>query len=202
MTSQTIQQIQNKLDLLLIDTGNILEIVDKNDVAEIRETEDIKESTYSPDFLLSKNFPLRDLIRSKRAIYKGISNMPGEVEIKRLIKVAQNILQPCRDHYGVPILPNSGYRSPLLNGITPNASKQSQHMRGQAVDFEVPGISNIELARWIRNNLDYDKIILEFYKPGDPHSGWVHCSYKSKEENRHEVYTTHDGKNYIPGIVA
>ena len=29
-------------------------------------------------------------------------------------------------------------------------------------------------------------MILEFWNPDEPNSGWVHCSYKSPEENRKE----------------
>jgi zinc D-Ala-D-Ala carboxypeptidase len=50
----------------------------------------------------------------------------------------------------------------------------SQHAKGQAADFEVPGVANIELARWIEANLDYDQLILEFYDPNDPAAGWIH----------------------------
>ena len=48
------------------------------------------------------------------------------------------------------------------------------------MDFEVPGVSNMEIALWIKNALDFDQLILEFYKEGEPSSGWVHCSYVGK----------------------
>ena len=39
------------------------------------------------------------------------------------------------------------------------------------------GTDNAELADWIHKNLPYDQLILEFYTPGEPNSGWIHCSY-------------------------
>jgi hypothetical protein len=71
-------------------------------------------------------------------------------------------------------------------------------MRGQAVDFEVPGVSNYELAKWISENLIYDQLILENYTPGQPNSGWVHCSVVSGH-NREECLTI-KGKDRRVGL--
>lgn len=125
---------------------------------------------------LSKNFQLWELTKSTTAARKNISNAPNAAETANLKLVAENILQPVREHYGLPIVPTSGFRSKALNRAI-GGSRSSQHMTGQAVDFEVPGVSNYELATWIKNNLEFDQVILEFYTKGDPNSGWVHCSY-------------------------
>ena len=34
-----------------------------------------------------------------------------------------------------------------------------------------------ELFDWIKSNLTPDQLILEFYTPGEPNSGWIHCSW-------------------------
>ena len=39
------------------------------------------------------------------------------------------------------------------------------------------GVDNAELADWIKRELPYDQLILEYYTPGEPNSGWIHCSY-------------------------
>jgi hypothetical protein len=65
---------------------------------------------------------------------------------------------------------------------------------GQAADFEIPTISNKDIAHWIRDSLDYDQLLLEFYKEGDPSSGWVHCSYVGFE-NRKQA-KTFDGSTW------
>ena len=48
----------------------------------------------------------------------------------------------------------------------------------------MPGVSNKDLAEYIRDNLNFDQLILEFFTPDDPNSGWVHCSFNNKVENR------------------
>ena len=42
------------------------------------------------------------------------------------------------------------------------------------------GVDNKVVAEWIRDNLDFDQLILEFYKDGEPTSGWIHFSYSNK----------------------
>lgn len=127
---------------------------------------------------LSPHFTLGELIYSDTAVHRNIDNTPTDEVIERLKIVCCRILEPVRDHFGKPFTPNSGYRSPELNKAI-GGSLNSQHMTGQAVDFEVPGISNHEVARWMEVNLIYDQLILENHNSGDPNSGWVHCSIVS-----------------------
>ena len=125
---------------------------------------------------LSNNFSLAELTKSQVAKRKGISNEPGKEEIVNLSLLCQHILQPVRDNYRVPITPSSGYRSLALNDAI-GSSSRSQHVKGQAVDFEVPLVDNKVVAHWIMDNLIFDQLILEYYKEEDPSSGWVHVSY-------------------------
>jgi zinc D-Ala-D-Ala carboxypeptidase len=67
-------------------------------------------------------------------------------------------------------------------------STTSDHTRGQAADFEVLGMPNKELAEWIRDNLKFTQLILEFPSKTDPNAGWVHCSY-DKANLKCEVLT-------------
>ena len=124
---------------------------------------------------LSKNFTLQELTKSQTALRQGIDNNPESGHLLALEVLVKNVLQPIRDAIGITII-NSGYRSPALNKAV-GGSSRSQHCRGEAVDIECPGTSNADLAEWIRDNLDFDQVILEFYTPGDPKSGWVHVSY-------------------------
>tara|TARA_R100001015_G_C4524211_1_gene92406 strand:- start:205 stop:654 length:450 start_codon:yes stop_codon:yes gene_type:complete len=133
---------------------------------------------------LSTHFSLKELTRSETAVRKGIKNEPNEKEIENLKTVCEKILEPVRVHYGIPFTPSSGFRSFNLNTEIGSSSK-SQHIQGQAVDFEIPGVPNMELALWIKENLDYDQLLLEFYKKNIPDSGWVHCSYVG-DRNRKE----------------
>jgi hypothetical protein len=125
---------------------------------------------------LSKDFTLQELTVSSTATKHGISNIPNQDQITNLILLCQFILQPIKEHFGKPVIINSGYRSPELCLLV-NSTVTSQHTKGQAADFEINGISNKELADWIVANLDYDQCILEFWNKEEPNSGWVHCSY-------------------------
>jgi hypothetical protein len=44
------------------------------------------------------------------------------------------------------------------------------------------------------DNLDYDQLILEFYKEEEPNSGWIHCSYT--EDGNRNVARRFDGRNW------
>ena len=61
------------------------------------------------------------------------------------------------------------------------SSSNSQHAKAEAADFECVGVDNAELADWIKDNLPYDQLIVEYYTPGEPNSGWIHCSYISDQ---------------------
>jgi len=152
---------------------------------------------------LTKNFTLEEMTKSETALRHGMDNTPGENEIGNLKLLCEKVLQPVRDHFGKGVKVNSGFRHPDVNAKV-GGSRTSDHTRGQACDIEIPGVPNAELAEWIRDNLEYRQLILEFYTPGVPDSGWVHVSYVA-EDNKKEVLTAtrKDGKTvYLPGLVA
>jgi hypothetical protein len=124
---------------------------------------------------LSRNFSLQELIKSDTAIRKGIDNNPNADQVEKLKALCENILQPVRDHFG-RVKVTSGFRSPELCQAI-GSSLTSQHSKAEAADFECIGTDNAELADWIYKNLEIDQLILEFYTPGEPNSGWIHASY-------------------------
>jgi len=76
-------------------------------------------------------------------------------------------------------------------------------MRGQAADIVLPGMSRLGLAKWIEQTLDFDQLILEYYTPGNPNSGWVHCSYALPAANKKQVLTfAADARDYVSGLRA
>ena len=142
---------------------------------------------------LSGHFSLAELTKSQTAVRKGIDNKPTLDHIENLTELCTHILEPTRRNFGKPMVITSGYRSEELCEAI-GSSKNSQHAKGEAADFEMFGVDNKELAKYIKNNLIYDQLILEFYNPDDPSSGWVHCSY-NKEENRKQSLL-YNGKDY------
>ena len=144
---------------------------------------------------LSDHFSLSELTKSDTAVRKGIPNVPKDEEVENLIMVCSEILEPVREQYGIPFIPNSGYRCLELNRAI-GSSDRSQHVQGKAVDFEIPGVDNKEVALWVKENCDFDQLILEFYKEGEPTSGWVHCSYDVDKEHR-KSSRIFDGKTWF-----
>ena len=128
---------------------------------------------------LSRNFTLSELTKSDTAIRRGINNNPNAEQVEKLKALCENILQPVRDHFG-RVKVTSGFRSVELC-LAIGSSERSQHAKAEAADFECPGVDNAELADWIHKNLTYDQLILEFYTPGEPNSGWIHCSWISDQ---------------------
>ena len=150
---------------------------------------------------LSENFSLQEYTKSQTATRQGLDNTPGEEHMASAEALFQNVVQAVRDNFGVTVI-NSGYRGPALNTAV-GGSSNSQHCKGEAVDIECPGTGNYDVAKWIEENLDYDQLILEFYTPGIPDSGWVHVSYKT-EGNRKQSLTAmkEDGKTvYKPDLI-
>jgi uncharacterized protein YcbK (DUF882 family) len=161
--------------------------------------------TLSPDTKLSEHFKLKEFITSETAVRKRIDNTPTPEHAQNLKNVCEKILEPVRNHFGKPVRINSGYRGAALNAAVGGSSK-SQHCNGEAVDFEIDGLPNPDLAKWVTENCDFDQCILEFYDPKEgPNSGWVHASYTTKGPNRKQKLTavTEGGKTvYKPGFVV
>ena len=147
---------------------------------------------------LSGHFSLAELTKSQTATRKGIDNKPTLEHIENLTELCVQILEPTRRNFGKPMVITSGYRSEELCEAI-GSKTTSQHAKGEAADFEMFGIDNKELAKYIKNNLVFDQLILEFYNPDDPSSGWVHCSY-SKEENRKQSLL-YNGKDYTEWLI-
>lgn len=135
---------------------------------------------------LSKNLSVKEVTKSATAIKHGISNEPSIEHLENLKSIAENIFQPAREHFGVPIAVTSGYRSQELNNLI-GGSSRSQHSKGQALDLDADvygGITNKQLFEYLIDHTDFDQLIWEFGDDQDP--DWVHVSY-NRERNRGEV---------------
>ena len=152
---------------------------------------------------LSKNFSLAEFTKSQTAERKGIDNTPQGEHMDAAVALFENVVQPVRDHYGRGVKVNSAYRHPDVNKAV-GGSTTSDHCKGMAADIEIPGVPNAELAEWIKDNCEFRQLILEFYTPGIPDSGWVHVSY-NPADNKKQVLTAmkENGKTvYKPGLIA
>ena len=152
---------------------------------------------------LSKNFSLAEFTKSQTALRHGLDNEPKEEHLEAAKALFEKVVQPVRDRFG-PTVINSGYRGEELNEKV-GGSPTSQHCLGQAVDIECPGVANADIAEWITKNTEFDQVILEFYTPGIPDSGWVHVSYKANGDNRKLALTAmkENGRTvYKTGLIA
>ena len=145
---------------------------------------------------LSKHFTLEEMEKSQTATRKNIKNKAGSGEIKNLGDLCYEVLEPVRAKFDKPVTITSGYRSPELSEAI-GSKATSQHCLGEAVDFEIAGVSNLQVALWLTNNVNFDQCILEFWT-GEASSGWIHVSYKDGS-NRKQVLT-YDGKSYTNGL--
>tara|TARA_R100000541_G_scaffold58609_1_gene70092 strand:+ start:1010 stop:1471 length:462 start_codon:yes stop_codon:yes gene_type:complete len=147
---------------------------------------------------LSDNLSLNEVIKSDTAIKNGIDNNPTEEHLKALKTIANEVFQPIRDYFDVPIAISSGYRSRALN-IAIKGSATSQHCKGEALDLDADvfgRVTNAEIYNYIKDNLDFDQLIWEFGTDEEPN--WVHVSYTTKKANRKMILKAYkvNGKSH------
>lgn len=142
---------------------------------------------------LSPNFTLAEMERSQTALRLGLDNRAPQEAVERLGALCAHVLQPIRDHFGAVHI-SSGYRGPALNARI-GGSRRSQHLRGEAADIVIAGVTPIEVCRWIEGSrIPFDQLIYE----GD----WTHVSYSPR--TRRQVLTAHfgGGVRYSEGLIA
>ena len=151
---------------------------------------------------ISKNFTLDELTYSDTAKKLNIKNIPSEEVYNKMCYLVNNLLQPLREQLNKPIIINSCFRGPELNKAV-NGAITSQHCKGEAADIEIKGMSNYDLACYIKDHFEFDQLILEFANnlQNDPNSGWVHVSLKDNN-NRRECLTIKSSKTgYQKGLI-
>jgi len=150
---------------------------------------------------ISKHITWEEATKSATAEKKEIANVPSEVEIVAMKKLAKEIFEPLREWAGEPIRVNSFYRSAeLCEAIGSKAT--SQHTKGQAIDIDAMGEkTNADLFNYIKNNLNFDQLIWEYGDDENP--DWVHISYVGVNGNRNRILkAVKKGKKTIYEIYA
>lgn len=134
-------------------------------------------------------FTISELIKSDTAIRMKIWNGASREQEDNLVALVDNVLDPARIAYGKPIKVESGFRSERVNAAIPNASRTSQHLKGEAADIKTSaGASgNLEVAKIIIRLGKFDQLILEDVPKNSLMPQWVHVSWKRNGENRHEI---------------
>jgi len=152
---------------------------------------------------LTPHFTYDEMTRSTTAYNLGIDNIPNSEQLDNLRFLCETVLEPLRLHFKKPVKVTSGFRNIAVNHAV-GGSSTSQHCKGEAVDCEIDGVPNIEVADWVSENLMYDQIILEFYNPKEGvNSGWVHISVKKNGNNRKsKLVALKDGKKTVYKAVS
>lgn len=134
-----------------------------------------------------KYFTFSELLRSKVALENKIDNDPlkyGESYVYfRLCSLVINLLDPIRERFATPMIITSGYRCERVNKLVGGVDN-SQHMKGEAVDFCFAGFSKKEMTAAffeIAEEFDFDQLI--YYKK----KGIIHISY-NEDKNRHQSF--------------
>ena len=145
---------------------------------------------------ISEHVSLKEATKSNTATRLEIKNEPRELDLVRMMLIAEKVFEPLRKWVGGPIKVNSFYRSPELNSAI-GGSKNSQHCIGCAIDLDdtFGCKTNAQMFDYIKNNLDYDQMIWEF--GDDDNCDWVHVSYISEDVNRRRLLKASkiNGKN-------
>lgn len=134
-----------------------------------------------------KHFTFRELLHSEVALHNDIVNLPPRYEAAKiyfnLVVLVDNVLDPIRERFAVPVIITSGYRCEKVNKLVGGVNN-SQHMKGEAVDFCFAGFSRKEMAAAffeIAEEFDFDQLI--YYEK----KGIIHISY-SRYNNRHQSF--------------
>ena len=127
------------------------------------------------------NFSFAELCNSETAEKLRLNNVPLTIEVQdNLLLLMTEVLQPLRSKLGKPIIITSGYRCSYLNTLV-GGKDNSQHLKGQAADIKVTGMTAAALFKYIKeSNIKYDQLINEYNK-------WVHISY-NKNRNRNQSF--------------
>jgi len=159
---------------------------------------DDKNTTQSPQggaeiperdtgMMISDHISYQEATESETAEKLGVKNDPPD-EILEVMKVtARKLFEPLRRFWKTAIWVSSFYRSPQVNAAL-KGSKDSQHMKGEAMDIDaqVYGmISNRQVFEYLRDNVIFDQLIWE--EGNDDEPDWVHVSFRANA-NRMQVY--------------
>lgn len=153
-----------------------------------------------------KYFTLSELTKSATAMRLGIDNTADASIRANLTALVENVLDPLRVRWGMPIIVTSGYRSTALNKAVGGAAN-SQHTKGMAADIRTVSDSrtdNMRLLRCLLNSgIVFDQVICE-YPDAQGRPDWIHVSFNiaGNRKNRLTAVRKNGRTVYVSGIVV
>lgn len=138
---------------------------------------------------LSKYFTYNELTFSETAKRLKYTNQPPPKELKSLTNTAQQ-LDKVRELLGCPVIINSGYRSLAVNRAI-GSSDNSQHVKGEAVDFRTHQYTPRQIVEMIKkSDIPYDQLILEY-------ESWVHISFSARNRRQVLIIDSKGSRNFV-----
>jgi hypothetical protein len=132
------------------------------------------------------NLYLTDLTTFPEVYDSTIDNTPTSEAYINLTNIITNIYEPCCQYFKSAIKMLPSYRNYETSSYL-GTDTDSDHTFGLAIDIEIEslerGIKNIELFNYIKDNLSYDKLIIQ-------DNNIIHISYKTNDTNEYKVYKT------------
>lgn len=126
--------------------------------------------------MLSKYLSYQQAIKSDTAKKHKLDNSPNAAEIENLKHLGKNIYDKIYEKFNGNVKLTSVFRNGPVNKKV-GGSSTSQHRFGQALDIQgTNGVTNKQIFKYVKENLDYHQIIWEFGSTTEPN--WVHVGYK------------------------
>lgn len=168
------------------------------DCADIASLDPFPTGDDIDKIVLTANYTVGKLTRKPNTIFDNALRAPsGGLSVEEIVcnlkLLAVNCIEPIKAKYPNAFVTNT-WRPPSGN-------PRSQHPKGQAADIQFRNIPRSEyynIAQWIRDNVSYDQLLLEYKTTG---SGlpWIHISF-SKEGTRKQVLTLLNNSTYSQGL--
>jgi len=109
---------------------------------------------------LSAHFSLEEFTISSKALSMGVKNDPTPPHLENLRRLAER-MEAVRALFNRPIEITSAYRNPQVNAAV-GGVPTSAHAVGHAADFHVDGMTDLQVAKVIRDStLKFDQLIYE-----------------------------------------
>jgi uncharacterized Zn-binding protein involved in type VI secretion len=194
----------DKTEIVPMDEKQVDKGPGKRNAALSKDCADIASLTPFPtgdaidNIVLTPNYTVGKLTRKPSCVFDNALRSPTvglsvEEIVCNLKLLAVNCLEPIRARYPNAFVTNT-YR-------LPSGNPRSQHPKGQAADIQftnIPKAQYFVIAQWIKDNISYDQLLLEYKTTG---SGlpWIHISF-DKNNQRSQVLTLLNNSTYSQGL--
>lgn len=172
---------------------------DCSDIAALFASETPPSGSSIDSISLASGWTVGRITRSPNVVFDhALRSGTGGLELAEIVcnlkLLVVNCIIPIYNQYSNAFITNSWRPA----GI---GSSKSQHPKGQACDIQFRGISKkdyFSIAQWIKDNVTYDQLLLEYKTTG---SGlpWIHISF-NKSSNRKQVLTFLNNSTHSQGL--